>query len=206
MSKRTCCVANCVKNEYATSYCAMHYKRLRVWGSLDQPPEAKCRECGQDFIPAKSAGNKFCSKLCARIFYGPDDHDLRCSESACDRQVRARGVCNMHYKRILRSEGKLENSPWDERRKANYQKRRALKLQLPADDIRPVDVYERDGWTCKLCELPVDKSLAYPDPGSPSLDHRKPLSRGGHHTWDNVQLAHLQCNVRKGARVEEMAT
>lgn len=33
-----------------------------------------------------------------------------------------------------------------------------------------------------------------------SLDHIIPLSRGGHHTADNVQAAHLACNHRKGAK------
>ena len=32
-------------------------------------------------------------------------------------------------------------------------------------------------------------------------DKNLPLSRGGSHTPGNVQLAHLGCNVAKGARV-----
>lgn len=91
--------------------------------------------------------------------------------------------------------------PWNERRKANYHKRRALKRKLPADNIRPRDVYERDGWICQICYEPVDASVKWPDPKSPSLDHTIPLSKGGHHVWENVALAHLDCNVRKGDRV-----
>jgi 5-methylcytosine-specific restriction endonuclease McrA len=34
----------------------------------------------------------------------------------------------------------------------------------------------------------------------PSLDHIVPVSLGGTHTWANVQLAHLRCNVSKGNR------
>ncbi|WP_158070491.1 HNH endonuclease [Streptomyces luteocolor] len=37
---------------------------------------------------------------------------------------------------------------------------------------------------------------------SPSLDHVIPLSRGGSHRRDNVQLAHLRCNLRKNNRFE----
>jgi len=32
-----------------------------------------------------------------------------------------------------------------------------------------------------------------------SIDHIIPVSKGGPHTWNNVQLAHLSCNVRKNA-------
>jgi 5-methylcytosine-specific restriction endonuclease McrA len=44
----------------------------------------------------------------------------------------------------------------------------------------------------------VDKRLAWPDPKSASLDHVRPISRGGSHTYFNVQLAHLTCNLKKG--------
>jgi 5-methylcytosine-specific restriction endonuclease McrA len=90
--------------------------------------------------------------------------------------------------------------PWNERRKARYQRRRARKLQLPADLIRPRDVFERDAWVCGLCGDPVSEGVAWPDPLSASLDHVTPLSKGGHHVLENVQLAHLSCNVQKGAR------
>lgn len=30
------------------------------------------------------------------------------------------------------------------------------------------------------------------------MDHKKPISKGGSHTWDNIQLAHHVCNSRKG--------
>ena len=115
----------------------------------------------------------------------------------------------MHYKRQARAEGRYKNEPWDDRRRANYHKRRALKRKLPADNIRPSEVYERDGWVCGICGDPVERSLKWPDPKSPSLDHVKPLSKGGHHVLANVQLAHLECNVRKGdefsLEVDEMS-
>lgn len=63
------------------------------------------------------------------------------------------------------------------------------------------DVIDRDGVCCRLCGDPVDLRLKHPDPMSKSMDHVVPLSRGGRHELANVQLAHLVCNMRKGARV-----
>lgn len=97
-------------------------------------------------------------------------------------------------------------APWSERkatpgnRDKNARRRAALRM-LPAERIDPQRVYERDGWICGLCSVAVDPALAYPDPYSASLDHIMPLSRGGHHTYANVQLAHLWCNVAKCDRV-----
>lgn len=160
----------------------------------------ECIRCSVAF-ESRHKVSRFCSQNCGNKWR--DEHnEARCSADGCDRGVQAKGICSMHYKRALRSVGKLPNEPWDERRKANSQKRRAQKLNLPAETIRPHDVYERDEWTCGLCRLPADRTLVYPDPSSASLDHILPLSKGGHHVLENVQLGHLSCNVRKGARVE----
>jgi 5-methylcytosine-specific restriction endonuclease McrA len=42
--------------------------------------------------------------------------------------------------------------------------------------------------------------LRRPSPWSVSLDHIVPVSKGGTHTRDNVQAAHLRCNQAKGDR------
>jgi 5-methylcytosine-specific restriction endonuclease McrA len=39
----------------------------------------------------------------------------------------------------------------------------------------------------------------YPDRRYPTIDHIVPLSVGGTDTRDNVQIAHLFCNLSKGA-------
>jgi len=87
-----------------------------------------------------------------------------------------------------------------EMKKDGWQRRRAQKLEAPTENFRHEEIYRRDGWVCQLCKKKVDKKLTYPDDMSASLDHKKPLSRGGHHTRANVQLAHLKCNLAKGAR------
>lgn len=61
-------------------------------------------------------------------------------------------------------------------------------------------IFERDGWVCYLCKLPVDRTLKFPDAGSPTLDHVVTLSRGGDNSPDNVRLAHFFCNSTKGIK------
>lgn len=88
--------------------------------------------------------------------------------------------------------------------RANGSNRRARKLALPYETIRPSEVYTRDGWICQLCTTVIDPGLKWPDTGSRSIDHVQPLSRGGHHVWANVQAAHLGCNLRKSCNYELM--
>lgn len=63
---------------------------------------------------------------------------------------------------------------------------------------------ERDNHICQLCGRLVDETdYTYINDtfiagnNYPSIDHIKPLSKGGVHQWDNVQLAHRLCNSLK---------
>lgn len=55
---------------------------------------------------------------------------------------------------------------------------------------------------CGVCGKFVDKTLTWPHPGSPSVDHVVPLARGGkamdRSGW---QLAHLGCNRWKSDKL-----
>lgn len=75
--------------------------------------------------------------------------------------------------------------------------RRAL-LVRGASKLEPVDravVYERDKGICHLCggSVPVE---------SFHLDHIKPVSKGGEHTYANVAVSHPACNRKKGAKYQ----
>ena len=162
-------------------------------------PVHTCLQCGGSF-ESTHRRSRFCSPRCLNKH--TDAHNpKRCTEAGCDRGVRAKGLCAMHWRRKARADGREANPAWTESRKASYHKRRARKVSTQVEDLRPIDIYERDIWMCGLCLTPVDPDCLWPDPMSPSLDHVLPLSRGGTHTYENVQLAHLTCNVSKGARV-----
>jgi hypothetical protein len=159
-----------------------------------------CTECGVVYETTHRKPS-FCSAYC-RVKWMDVHNTTRCSEPGCDKGVRSLGLCHLHHKQAKRSQGVVGyNDPWNERRKANSQQRRAMKLGTQTEKVKSLTVYERDAWTCGLCSTPVDQNLAHPHPMSASLDHVLPLAKGGTHTYTNVQLAHLTCNVSKGARV-----
>lgn len=84
------------------------------------------------------------------------------------------------------------------RRDRKYRsKRRAQLREAVVDDVRPEDIFDRDGWRCGICGRKVHRALRAPHPRSASLDHIVPLSAGGAHVAENLQCSHLGCNVRK---------
>jgi len=157
-----------------------------------------CSECGVPFL-AKRNDASFCSSACANR-WRDRENPARCSMADCDRGVRAKGLCNAHYKAEKRAAGVYKPEPWSDRRRDNYQRRKALKKGSSTGlQVLKATIAERDRWHCHLCGEKVEDSLRWPNPLSASLDHVVPLSRGGAHDPANVRLAHLGCNVRKGA-------
>lgn len=65
---------------------------------------------------------------------------------------------------------------------------------------------------CKLCGKAIDitdikeaKGTKIAGDNYPSIDHIIPVSKGGTHTWDNVQLAHRGCNTIKNNKTDVIA-
>ena len=59
-------------------------------------------------------------------------------------------------------------------------------------------IFERDEHTCQYCGKHFSKSQL-------TIDHVMPQSRDGQDTWENLTLACVPCNVRKGNRTPEEA-
>ncbi len=73
-------------------------------------------------------------------------------------------------------------------------RRRAKKRAAMVEKVNRAVVTVRDKGICGICFLPVA-------PQDISLDHIIPLSKGGEHSYSNVQLAHRRCNSAKGNRI-----
>lgn len=79
----------------------------------------------------------------------------------------------------------------------NKDRRRAREAGAAITPGKRYEVYERDNWTCYICEYEVDRDA---DPGSnwaPSVDHVVALVNGGNHGLDNWRCAHRWCNSLK---------
>lgn len=180
----------------------------RVWrhhhpdGEMRPRAGRPCMQCG---APMDRAANAlYCSERCAvqarpqqdRRRPRPPTFCANCGADITHRRLGAKTcskacqVRRLHQAAGGRTTAALEAD----------QRRRAAKKGSTVGRFSNREIYERDGWCCQLCHRKVRPELAYPHPLSKSIDHIVPLAEGGSHTPENVQLAHLRCNVQKGAR------
>ena len=161
-----------------------HHRSRRAYAQRCSVSYANCGECGRLFTVRRgyTRGNEVCGAECRRI-----------------RKNRNMRVWLREYGR---KNGKsYGHDKYPEKRKAAMRQRLNRVRSLPYESFTDVEVFERDNWICQLCGEPVDEALKWPHPLSKSLDHMVPLSKGGVHAMSNCQLAHVTCNVSKGAKL-----
>jgi uncharacterized protein YjhX (UPF0386 family) len=115
-------------------------------------------------------------------------------------------ICNKDVIMLYKEKNKKQIAAWNKQYKIDnkqqfkdYKKKRRASINgLPSEKISSTEIYIRDGWICQLCKKRVDKKLKHPHPMCASLDHIVPISKGGPHLKENVQLAHLHCNLSAG--------
>lgn len=203
-----------VRSGRLPTYCS---SRCKNWASAHPgeplPPPRFCKWCGRDVTTKPN--RRFCSGVCGRIvrgevLYGPRQQ-LLCANPECGKPfLRVWGTkqrcCSercgkRRWSLQAKEEGRTYREPWDDRRRDRYHRRRASKKATSTGvPVIRDQIGDRDRWKCGICGTRVNRNLAFPHSMSPSLDHIVPLSKGGAHSPENVQIAHLQCNTVKGNR------
>lgn len=183
------------EESYCSRWCSTR-SLLKVQGLYCSLPDytrvVRAEVCGH-YVMRRWENQKYCSKECTlrwlkirrRMSSGP----LKCieCEAIFTPILGARNYCsyecsNRHTRRTHKA-----------RRRA-WEKGRGL-----VDEINPYKIFIRDRWMCRACGCSAPRELrgSY-DPCAPELDHVVPLSKGGSHTMDNLQLLCRKCNGKKG--------
>lgn len=86
------------------------------------------------------------------------------------------------------------------RRERRLQHRNRKKVDRAKSPFDPVEIFDRDDWTCYICGDRLDPELrGSNDPKAPEIDHIRSLADGGEHVRRNVACSCRECNRRKGA-------
>lgn len=176
--------------------------------------EKECRRCGltrprADFAASKRTtdGLRPYCRPCAKAY--SHEHYLRNREARIEQTLAWREAnrerwaawcagyyqankerLNENYRRWKR-ENPARHAEWRVRN-------RALRSGVDSGELDLAAL-----WTgaCGICGSELDISVEYPDPLSKSIDHIVPVAKGGAHSQQNLQWAHLRCNIRKSDRI-----
>lgn len=188
-----CCSRECGRNKAALSRKPAKPATYRVYRPL-------CGCCGVRFT-----AYAITSRLCS----------LTCKAKDARRQAMQHSIANDNRDRTPRNCKECGSSfvpEYGNKRRAYCtsecmkrrvkrvakRKREAMKRGVLCESVDPIAVFDRDDWKCMICgiDTPRDKRGSY-EPDAPEMDHIYPLSKGGSHTYDNVQCACRQCNAKK---------
>lgn len=160
--------------------CKEHIKLSRSWANnlIRNKKDIRCKNCINK-SKAKEKEMSYVCKQCGRTFIRTHGLQRYCSDK-CRRRHKPMDNEKERYTKA-RINGKYD---WS----------------ITLDKL-----IKRDKYTCKICGKPINMNdytinnngVFIAGNNYPSIDHIKPLSKGGTHTWDNVQLAHRRCNSIK---------
>ncbi|HQR42597.1 MAG TPA: HNH endonuclease signature motif containing protein, partial [Gemmatales bacterium] len=152
-----------------------------------------CYQCGEFFKTTNPSTAETCSRRC-RVLYFKDSKlvskvCLVCGSAFQVGQYHAAFAKYCTRRCTERAANKLK-----EAYRTNWHRTRAAReKETEVERINPFVVFERDNWTCWLCNTACDREAAFPHPRSATMDHVVPVSKGGSHVLDNLRCAHNLC-------------
>lgn len=189
-----CEIPGCTTSHYARNLCQPHYLRWYTFGDASirlnhdvVGGKRVCPSCQQDLPLAEFATDR--RRSGGRSIY--------CTPCAVQKSNSWRDA-NPEKARESKRKWQASNP---EAVLEVVHRRRSRKLSAWVEDVSRIVLMERDSWQCGICGGQIEKTSRAPHPLSPSIDHIIPISRGGEHSYANTQAAHLQCNIRKGAKL-----
>jgi len=161
-----------------------------------------CLECGEVVIKRPHFGKRyFCSSKCQALWmnrrakerYIPKISNVLCIW--CGQSFDT----NRYNFRFCSTKCKKEN---EKIAKYNNHLRRRMHLREGfIEQIKPLEIFMRDGWKCGICGGKINRNVIAPHPMSASIDHIIPISKGGQHIRTNVRCSHFICNNRKSDNI-----
>ena len=200
------------KSKYCTNECANKHKSVTYiqpnsttqknkttvngvpFGTTCKLLYSKCRCCKQQRPTLSPNAGFYCSKKCQCHDY----YERECKKGKRSRKVGLSVCIWCGAKRYLaKHANKMFCSAKCRSKKMNAERRHRKRTQKYVEGISWKTAVKRFGWACSACGVTCIRPLGSNNPIEATLDHVVPLSKGGSHTWDNVQLLCRKCNTTK---------
>lgn len=200
-----CTCAYCGREFYndhpaTRKYCSKECSSLamRKGRTTELPaPQKTCSFCGTHFIP-RNGNELYCSDKCR------SEAINRAKREKWAKEYKSHSLtCEWCGKEITVELGEMKRKYCSKecaRASAKHRYRVARRMKESSafvESVNPTEVYEESEGVCALCGLPVHNNWNCNDLWGATLDHIVPVSKGGKHERENIQLAHRICNSIK---------
>lgn len=217
---RTCLVCGAVfctyqsQAKYCSSTCKCRAKRgvtkrtcIKCGVIYFSSISNQCPECSKNKNETRKLEMRTCTK-CNALFQPINKNQIRCSAKCKKEFVYTCEICGKVFKTFQPMQktcsGNCKEIRDKQQRKnaARIRKRRYANIEKE-NGINLESVAKKEKNICYLCGALVDWNDCDKKQNKyygkyPSIEHIVPISKGGADTWDNVKLAHISCNSRKG--------
>lgn len=202
-------------------HCSKGCKERAKKGLPPRPKTVPCEKCGTD-IPVKPIGRypKWCQncnpktaritgrtiRVAAEAALMSYPNDVECR--GCHKPVRGSGEEDKtrRWKAHVIHFELYHHAASRRRDAARLERARRICTGRIDENLREIDILRRDNYTCQMCGRTIILNERPRRWNGPSIDHIEWLSSGGDHTMENVQAAHLGCNIQEGYRFHEART
>ena len=175
------------------------YIKSKRWEDIKYK-EKTCVFCGNKYKTQNHHVQKFCSLSCAAKFKGEEKKKSRpvytCKK--CGKQFWRYKRINDSYIFCSRKCAGINKSRVKQKIHGGSSRKRAKFYGVDYELVDYMKIFERDMWTCQICgKKTPQKNRGTKFSNAPEIDHRIPISKGGGHTYENVQCACRKCNNKK---------
>lgn len=177
--------------------------RAKILGRLLEPLRnlaatlhriSECEICGKRFIAR--LGSIYCSETCRR-------------KGTCDKGRINKGtrLCYQCHKEFDPAPGSIHWKYCSDKcrnkftRRNQRRAREAREWGTASETFSDKSIFERDGYLCCVCGMPVRTDVRPCHYQAATIDHIIPLSRGGSNMRGNIQTVHFICNSIKSNRL-----
>ena len=173
-------------------------KGMSIEQAMQNEWEYRCVECSKWFKSPKLDA-KYCSDRCRNRQHKNAKPMIQLEMTNCI-------VCNRLF---IKKRSGCRTCSQECRKKINQIDRnkryKDLKKQGDFDySVNLINVYESFRGICQYCHKSLSFESDVCGDDYPSIDHIIPISKGGTHTWDNVQLLCRRCNYMKSDKILEV--
>jgi len=185
---------------FCSRECSFAYRREHAKPKTKLMPKQNiyiCKSCGKQFVHNRyrSYCSEECRKEISKSITLKYDMSKRPTKTFTCKECGKEFTTNYGDKR--KSYCSIECMDKAQKREDHVKNRIKSKDKF-VSHINFNEIFIRDKGICKICGEPIGMSLKAPHPMSVTIGHIIPLSKGGTHEINNVQLAHRRCNSIKG--------